>query len=267
MGDCLKVLFVGDIYGKPGRRAASELIPRLIDDHGVDFCVVNGENAAGGFGITEKIGKKLHAYGTDVITMGDHAWDQKDSLGYIMGGNRILRPANFPESVGGIGSGVFRARNGISVGVISLMGRTYMKKILDCPFRVAQEAVAALRQETPVILIDFHAEATSEKIAFGWYMDGKVSAILGTHTHVQTADEQVLPGGTAYMTDAGMTGPHDSAIGAKKEAAIQQFVNQLPVRFEPASGDIKLCGALIEIDETTGHALKIERVRADLEGV
>jgi hypothetical protein len=142
-----------------------------------------------------------------------------------------------------------------------------MKRILDCPFRVGQEAVAALRQETPVIVIDFHAEATSEKIAFGWYMDGKVSAILGTHTHVQTADERVLPGGTAYMTDAGMTGPHDSAIGAKKEAAIRQFVNQLPVRFEPAAGDIKLCGALIEIDETTGNALKIERVRADLEGV
>ncbi len=260
----MKVLFVGDVYGRPGRRAASELIPQLIQEHGVDLCIVNGENAAGGFGITENIGKKLHAYGADVITTGNHVWDQKDSVNYIMAGGRILRPENFPEEVGGVGTGVFEARNGVPVGVLCLQGRINMKP-LDCPFRVGGNAVERLREKTRVIVIDFHAEATSEKIAFGWFMDGKVSAVLGTHTHVQTADERVLPGGTAYFTDVGMTGPHDSVIGAEKEGAVRRFLNQLPVRFEPAAGDVKLCGAMLEIDETTGFTRRIERLRIDLE--
>ena len=260
----MKVLFVGDVYGRPGRRAASEWVPRLIEEHGVDFCIVNGENAAGGFGITEKIGRKFHAYGADVITTGNHVWDQKAAVPYIMAGDRILRPANFPKGVGGTGAGIFPARNGVSVGVVCLQGRTNMKS-LDCPFQVGREVVASLREKTPVIVVDFHAEATSEKLAFGWFMDGKVSAVVGTHTHVQTADEQVLPEGTAYITDAGMTGPHDSVIGAKKEAAVQRFVNQLPVRFEPAQGDVKLCGAMLDINEETGKARSIERLRIDLE--
>ena len=260
----MNILFVGDVYGKPGRRAASEQIPRLIDTRGVDFCIVNGENAAGGFGITEKIGQKFLAYGADVISMGNHVWDQRESVPYIKAGDRILRPANFPAGVGGIGSGVFPSKCGVPVGVASLQGRTNMKS-LDCPFEVGRETVAALREKTPVIVVDFHAEATSEKIAFGWFMDGQVSAVIGTHTHVQTADERVLPGGSAYITDVGMTGPHDSVIGTQKEIIIQQFLDRLPVRYEPAAGDIKLCGALIDVDEETGKARRIERLRIDLE--
>ena len=260
----MKILFVGDVYGRPGRRAAAELIPRLKEKHEVDFVIVNGENSAGGFGITEKIGRKIHAYGADVITTGNHVWDQKDSMPYIMAGEKILRPANFPSDVGGIGSGVFVSASGIPVGVVCLQGRTNML-MLDCPFQIGQSIVERLQEETRVIVVDFHAEATSEKIAFGWFLDGKVSAVLGTHTHVQTADEQVLPDGTAYMTDVGMTGPHDSVIGAEKEAAVRRFINRMPVRFEPASGDIKLCGVLLDVDEATGKSRSIKRLRIDLE--
>lgn len=260
----MRILFVGDVYGRPGRRAAAELIPRLIDDYEVDFCIVNGENAAGGFGITEKIGRKFLAYGADVITMGNHVWDQKESIPYVMAGDRLLRPANFPPDVGGIGAGVFPSRSGVQVGVVCLQGRTHMRS-LDCPFRIGRETVDALRQKAQVIVIDFHAEVTSEKVAFGWFMDGKVSAVVGTHTHVQTADEQVLPGGTAYMTDAGMTGPHDSVIGSEKKPIIRRFLTQLPTRFKPASGDVKLCGAMLDVDENTGKARGIERLRIDLE--
>jgi len=255
----MKILFVGDVYGKPGRKAAADLIPQLKAEHEIDFCIVNGENAAGGFGITENIAQKIHAYGADVITTGNHVWDQKDSVPYIMAGDRILRPANFPAGVGGVGSGVFETSKGIAVGVISLQGRIHMKD-LDCPFRLAETLVEELREKTPIVIIDFHAEATSEKIAFGWHMDGKASAVLGTHTHVQTADNRVLPQGTAYITDVGMTGPHDSVIGAQKEPAIRRFLTQLPVRFEPATDDVRLCGALLDVDETTGKARDISRL-------
>ena len=200
----MKILFVGDVYGKPGRRAAAKIIPDLISTHDVEFCVVNGENAAGGFGITENISKKFHAYGADVITTGNHVWDQKEAMPFIMSGERILRPANFPPGTGGRGAGVFQTRNGTPVGVICIQGRTNMRP-LDCPFRLGEELAAELQKETRVILVDFHAEATSEKIAYGWFLDGKVSAVFGTHTHVQTADESILPGGTAYITDVGMT--------------------------------------------------------------
>ena len=261
----MKILFVGDVYGKPGRRAAAYWIPRLIEQRAVDFCIVNGENAAGGFGITEKIGQKFHNYGADAITMGDHVWDQKDSVAYIQKGDRILRAANFPNAVKGIGAAVFQTRNGASVGVVSLMGRTYMKASLGCPFRTGVATAAKLRAKTPIVLVDFHAEATSEKIAFGHFIDGKVSAVLGTHTHVQTADEGILPHGTAYITDVGMTGPHDSVIGSKKGPAIFRFMNQMPVRFTPATGDIKFCGVLLDIDERTGRAQHIERLRLDME--
>jgi 2',3'-cyclic-nucleotide 2'-phosphodiesterase len=260
----VKILFVGDVYAKPGRRAAAFFIPQIMEERGVDFCIVNGENSAGGFGITEKIGKKFHAYGADVITTGNHVWDQKESLSYIQAGDRVLRPANYPDEVGGVGAGVFESREGIAVGVVSLQGRTNMLD-LDCPFRLGEKLVEKMRETTPIIVVDFHAEATSEKIAMGWFMDGKVSAVLGTHTHVQTADEHVLPQGTAYITDAGMTGPHDSVIGAEKEAAVRRFINRMPVRFEPASGDVKLCGVLMDIDETTGKAQHIERLRLNLE--
>ena len=262
MGVHLNILFVGDIYGKPGRRAAADLIPRLREIHRIDFCIANGENAAGGFGITENIAKKLFAYGADVVTTGNHVWDRKDAIPYIFGSNRVLRPANFPERVGGAGYGVFNASNGATIGVVCMQGRVNMLD-LDCPFRVGRDIVDRLRQQTQVIVVDFHAEASSEKIAYGWFMDGRASAVLGTHTHVQTADERILPGGTAYVSDAGMTGPHDSVIGARKEAVIKRFLDRMPVRFEPAEDDIKLCGVVVEVNDETGRATRIERLRVD----
>ena len=262
----VKILFVGDVYGRPGRRATAYWIPRLIAQHGVDFCIVNGENAAAGFGITEKIAREFHAYGADVITMGDHVWDKKDSVKYIQRGDRILRAANYPKAVKGVGAAVYRTRNRGYVGVASLMGRTYMKVNLECPFKTGESVAARLRAQTHVVLVDFHAEATSEKIAFGHFIDGKVSAVLGTHTHVQTADEEILPRGTAYITDVGMTGPHDSVIGSKKGPAIVRFMTQMPARFEPAEKKIKFCGALLDIDERTGRAQHIERLRLEMEG-
>ncbi len=263
IGELVRILFVGDVYGKPGRRAASDLVPKLIEEREIDFTIVNGENSAGGFGITENIGKKLHAYGADVITTGNHVWDQKASIPYVVGGDRILRPANYPADVGGKGAAVFQSKKGLPVGVVNVMGRTGMRP-MDCPFRCSTDCVEMLKKETPIVFIDFHAEATSEKIAFGWFMDGSASAVIGTHTHVQTADETILPRGTAYITDVGMTGPHHSVIGAQKDAVIQQFMDRLPTRFEPATEDVKLCGVIIDIDDTTGRALSIERLRIDL---
>tara|TARA_B100001123_G_scaffold448753_1_gene611200 strand:- start:618 stop:1403 length:786 start_codon:yes stop_codon:yes gene_type:complete len=260
----LKILFVGDVYGKPGRRAAADIIPELKTSYNVDFCIVNGENAAGGFGITENIGRKFHAYGAHVITTGNHVWDQKEAMPYILAGDKILRPANYPPGTGGQGAGIFQSEMGVTVGVVCIQGRTNMRP-LDCPFRLGEEIVSNLRRQTPVIVVDFHAEATSEKIAYGWFLDGKVSAVLGTHTHVQTADERILPEGTAYISDVGMTGPHDSVIGAQKEPAIRRFVDQMPVRFEPASEDVKLCGVLLEVDPESGKATSIERLRIDWE--
>jgi metallophosphoesterase (TIGR00282 family) len=259
----MRILFVGDVYGKPGRRATSELVPKLIEERDIDFTIVNGENAAGGFGITENIGKKMHAYGADVITTGNHVWDQKGGISYICSGDRILRPANYPSDVGGTGAEVFMSKKGVPVGVANVMGRTGMRP-MDCPFRSAVECVEKLKKKTPIVLIDFHAEATSEKIAFGWYMDGFVSVVVGTHTHVQTADETILPRGTAYITDVGMTGPHKSVIGAQKEAVIQQFLDRMPTRFEPATEDVKLCGVIVDVDNATGRAQSIERLRIDL---
>ena len=260
----MRILFVGDVYGRPGRRATAELVPELRQIHGIDFCIANGENSAGGFGITANIGRKFHTYGVDVITTGNHVWDQKESVPYVLEGDRLLRPANFPREVGGIGYGVFPAANGLPVGVVCLQGRTNMIS-LDCPFQTGRSIAEELRGQTPVAVVDFHAEATSEKVAFGWYMDGQVSAVIGTHTHVQTADEQILPGGTAYITDVGMTGPHDSVIGAVKESAIRRFVTRMPARFEPASRDIKLCGVVLDVDDDTGKCRHIERLRMDLE--
>ena len=246
--------------GRPGRRAAAELIPRLRERYEVGLCIANGENAAGGAGITENIGKKLHRYGIDVITSGNHVWDKREEMGYIERATHLLRPANYPPEVIGIGSGVFPAKDGTSVGVLNLQGRTFLKDI-DCPFRVAKKTIAEIG--TRVIVVDFHAEATSEKQAMGWYLDGLVSAVIGTHTHVQTCDERVLPGGTAYITDVGMTGAHDSVIGMEKEGAIRHFLTQMPVRFDPAKQDVKLCGVVLEVDEESGKARGIERVKVD----
>lgn len=254
----MHILFVGDIFGRPGRRAASECIPLLREQYQIDLCIANGENAAGGAGITESIADRLQACGIDVITTGNHVWDNKDVTEYVNKASRLLRPANYPPDVGGFGATVIPGR--VPVGVLNLQGRVYMPSI-DCPFRVALRELEGLRSQTSVIIVDIHAEATSEKMALGWYLDGKVSAVIGTHTHVQTCDERVLPNGTAYITDVGMTGPHDSVIGVETDLAITRFLTQLPVRFNPASGGVLLCGVVVDVDERSGKARRIERLR------
>lgn len=255
----MNILFIGDVVGDPGRRAIAAHLGPLREQGKVDFCIANAENSAGGFGITREIADELFKLGVDVLTGGNHIWDKKEVLDFIDREPRLLRPANYPSGVPGARSGVFTSSSGNRVAVLSLMGRVFMAAI-DCPFRCADELIPGLRAETPIIVVDMHAEATSEKVAMGWYLDGRVSAVIGTHSHVPTADERILPGGTAYQTDAGMTGPYDSIIGVEKEMAIQRFLTQTPRRFTTASGDPRLSGAIISVDEKTGRALGIERV-------
>jgi metallophosphoesterase (TIGR00282 family) len=255
----LRLLFLGDIVGKPGRELIRKGLPSLIEHLEVDLVVANAENAAAGRGITREIGDHLMSWGVDVMTSGNHIWAQREAIDYIGAEARLLRPANFPAGVPGNGSYLARTANGRPVGVINVMGRVFMQE-LDNPFARVTEEIAALRQRTRVILVDFHAEATSEKMAMGWHLDGKVTAVVGTHTHVQTADEQILPGGTAYMTDVGMTGPHDGVIGVEKAAVIDRFLRGMPVRMETASGLPRLNGILIAADETTGKATSVRRL-------
>ncbi|BBA69665.1 TIGR00282 family metallophosphoesterase [Geobacter sulfurreducens] len=255
----VNILFIGDIVGSPGRQALARELHRLVDHHRVDLVIANGENSAGGFGITEETAKELFSLGIDVLTSGNHIWDKRDSFSFIGREERLVRPANYPPGTVGRGSTVVRTAGGVSVGILNLEGRVFMNN-LDCPFRVADQEIERLRESTPLIFVDFHAEATSEKIALGWYLDGKVSAVVGTHTHVQTADERVLPGGTAYITDAGMTGSFDSVIGVRKELAVERFVTQMPVRFEVAKKDVRLNGVVIGVDPASGRALSIERI-------
>jgi len=255
----VKLLFIGDVIGKPGREALSRELHRIVDRHMVDLVIANGENAAGGFGLTEETAQDLFKCGVQMITSGNHIWDKKDALDYIKREERIVRPANYPEGTPGKGATIVKTPGGTKVGVLNLEGRVFMNN-LDCPFRCADREIAKLREETPIIFVDFHAEATSEKAALGWYLDGRVSAVIGTHTHVQTADERILTAGTAYMTDAGMTGAFDSVIGVKKEEAILKFVSQRPSKFEVAKKDIRINGVVIEVDEKTGLALNVERI-------
>ncbi len=255
----LKILFLGDIIGEPGRRAVIETVPVWKKERGIDFVIVNGENSAGGRGITPKISIDLLRAGVAVITTGDHIWDQKDVVSYIDTEPRLLRPINYPERTPGHGSIVLETPKG-KVGVINVQGRTFMQPILENPFRIMELAVAKMREETPVIFVDVHAETTSEKIAMGRFLDGKVSAVVGTHTHTQTADERVFPEGTAFLCDAGMCGPTESILGREIDPIVARFITNLPVNFPVAKGPVKLCGALIEIDETTGRALSITRV-------
>jgi metallophosphoesterase (TIGR00282 family) len=259
MESTVNILFIGDVVGEPGRRAIAAHIDRLRDEGKVDFCIANAENSAGGFGLTREVADQLFALGVDVLTGGNHIWDKREILEFIDREPRILRPANYPPGVPGARSGVFTSRTGNRVAVLSLMGRVFMPTI-DCPFRGADELVPGLRAETPIIVVDVHAEATSEKVAMGWYLDGRVSAVVGTHSHVQTADERILPRGTAYLTDAGMTGPYDSVIGVEKDMAIQRFLTQTPRRFATATGDPRLSGAVITVDDKSGRATAIERV-------
>jgi metallophosphoesterase (TIGR00282 family) len=255
----VNILFIGDIVGSPGRRAVCELLPLLKDRHKLDVIIANGENSAGGNGITPDIATDLYSYGVDAITTGDHLWDQKEVIELLQNEPRFLRPLNYPSGTPGRGSTVLKIRNLPPVAVMNAQGRTFMAP-LENPFLMAMEEAKWLRQHTNIIFVDFHAEATSEKIAFARMLDGQVSAVVGTHTHVQTADEQIFPGGTAYLSDAGFTGPQESILGREIQPVLQRFRTAMPQRFEVARNDVKLHGAVIEIDNTTGKALRIERV-------
>lgn len=262
----MRILFVGDIFGKPGREIARRAIPALVERESIDFVIANVENSAAGFGVTGDIADTILGFGVDVMTSGNHIWDKKEVLGYIEGQPKLLRPANFRPGTPGRGSYLGRTRTGEPVGVINLMGRIFMQPI-DDPFAVALKEIEALRAKARVIVVDFHAEATSEKVAMAWHLDGRVTAAFGTHTHVQTADERILPKGTAYLTDVGMTGPHDSVIGVTVEAALGRFVTGMPAKFEAASGPARLNAVIVTADQGTGRATAINRLNLSAEHV
>ena len=255
----MRVLFIGDIFGKPGRRALFDKLHGVIQAHRIDFCIANVENAAGGFGVTPQIAEEFLGADIDVLTSGNHLWDKRAILPYLIQQPRLLRPHNYPAAAPGTGLFLGDSRCGVRVAVLNLQGRVYLPSI-DCPFVVGEAAVEEARRQTPVVLVDFHAEATSEKQAFAWYMDGRVSAVVGTHTHVQTADERILPRGTAFITDLGMTGPYDSVIGSIPDLALERFLKQMPSRLEPASANCRFCGAVVEVDEATGLSTSISRI-------
>jgi metallophosphoesterase (TIGR00282 family) len=260
----VKILFIGDIFGRPGRTIVKDRLPALVKKYDADLVIANGENAAAGFGITPPLAEDLFELGIDVLTTGNHVWDKREIVDYFQmaDGNhngmarRILRPANYPSDMPGWG--LYEGRkNEVPYAVINLQGRVFMASN-DDPFRVADQLLKEIKAK--IIFVDMHAEATSEKISLGWYLDGRVTAIVGTHTHVPTADERVLPGGTAYITDVGMTGPYESVIGVKKELVVGKFLSNMPVRFEPATGDVRLCAVVVDCDEASGHARTIERL-------
>lgn len=261
----MKVLFLGDVFAKPGRQALARTVPRLISRHGADLVVANAENAAGGSGVTLEAVEDLLAAEIDLLTSGNHIWSKREIYAYLeRADGRLLRPANYPNGAPGRGRGVATTPDGRRLGVVNLEGRVFMKTLED-PFRVALAEVAALRKDgCTCILVDVHAEVTSEKAALAWHLDGKVSAVLGTHTHVQTADERILPGGTAFLTDVGMCGPMDSIIGMRRELVMERFLTQRPVPFEPARRDVWVQGAVVTIDEASGRATAIERVQERL---
>ena len=262
----MKILFIGDIVGHPGRKAVSALLPRLIENTGgFDAVIVNGENAAGGKGLTRPVLDEILSWGVDVITTGNHVWDNREIFGFIDTEPNLIRPANFPKGAPGRGWVVTTTSSGAKIGVINIAGQVYMENY-DNPFHTLDAILPQIQAQTHFILFDFHAEATAEKSAMGWYADGKVSVVVGTHTHVQTADEQILPQGTAYITDVGMTGPHDSVIGVKKEDVLHRFRTMLPRRYQVASGNVILCAVALELDDETGRALSIQRIRLPLSG-
>jgi hypothetical protein len=258
----VKVLFIGDIFGQPGRRIVKEMLPALREEFAPDLVLANGENAAAGFGITPALVEELLDLGIAVLTSGNHIWDKKEILPYLAerADGRLLRPANYPRGVPGQGLYLGCTQAGLRYAVLNLQGRVFMPTI-DCPFRTADALLPELQRETPIILVDMHAEATSESLAMGWYLDGRVSAVVGTHRHVQTADERVLPGGTAYITDLGLTGPTDGVIGVDRDQIIQRFLHQMPIRFETAKGPASLQGVVITLDPETGRASDIRRLR------
>ncbi len=260
----MKILFIGDIVGSPGRRAVKEILPKLRQLLGLNIIIANGENSAGGNGITPDIAAELFSHGVDAITTGDHLWDQKEVMELLQNEKRFLRPLNYPPGTPGKGSAILKIRDLPPVAVMNVQGRTFMQPPLDNPFTLALDEAKWLRQHTPIIFVDFHAEATSEKIAFARMLDGQVSAVVGTHTHVQTADEQIFPGGTAYLTDAGFTGPHESVLGREIQPVLARFRTCMPQRFEVARNDVKLQGAVVAIDNASGNAVNIQRVSENL---
>ena len=259
----MKILFIGDIVGAPGRDAVKHLVPAMRKECGIDFVIANAENSSGGSGITPQTAAELFNASVDVLTSGDHIWKRKEIFELIRSEPKIIRPINYPAGAPGYGSGIFTAADGTRVGVINVLGRVFLEP-LDCPFKSVRAAVEQIRKETPVILVDIHAEATSEKIAMGWFLDGDVSVVAGTHTHVQTADERILPKGTAYITDAGMVGPFDSVLGRRVENVLERFLSSVPVRFEVAGENVQMHGVIVDIDEKTGTARSITRVQKKL---
>jgi metallophosphoesterase (TIGR00282 family) len=255
----LRVLFIGDIFGKPGRYASYHFLKEELAQYNVDFIIANGENSAGGKGITPQVAEELFDQGINVITGGNHIWSKKEIIEYINGQERLLRPLNYPKGVPGRGSGVFLAQGQYKIGVIHICGRVFMGNA-DCPFRTIAEEIDRIKRQTKIIIVDFHAEATSEKVAMGWFLDGKVSACIGTHTHIPTADARILPNGTAYITDIGMTGPYDSVIGVEKEEILYSFQTQMFARHKVAQHDVNLSAVLIDIDPLSGKASNIERI-------
>ncbi len=260
----MRILFIGDIVGQPGRRIVTERLHDIVAQQELDLVIANAENAASGFGITPRLAEELFGAGIDLLTGGNHSWDRKEILDYFPHEPRLLRPANYPDGTPGTGLFVGAAKNGSRYAVLNLQGRVFMPSI-DCPFRTADRELARIPADVKVALVDMHAETTSEKEAMGWYLDGRVSAVIGTHTHVATADEQVLPRGTAYITDVGMTGPHDSVIGMEKAAILKRFLDGLPARFEVAADDVQMNCVLLDVEEVTGRACSIERVRYKLD--
>lgn len=251
----MKVLFIGDIVGSPGRKAVKQCIGEVHKEYSFDYCIANGENTAGGSGITCVIAKELYGYGINCITMGNHTWSKKEITNFIDDDTKIIRPANYPSELPGRGSVIIDGR----LGVINLLGRVYMEP-LDCPFRTLDRELENIKKHVKAVIIDMHAEATSEKCALAWYADGRVSAVLGTHTHVQTADERILPFGTAFLSDVGMTGPHEGIIGVDRDIILEKFRYSMPVRFEVAKGKVQFNAVMLEIDEITGQAVDISRI-------
>lgn len=255
----MRILFVGDVVGRPGRKLLKDHLSAIQQEHDVDYTIVNIENAAGGYGVTPPIAEEILQYGVDVMTSGNHIWDKREILDYLGRESRLLRPGNYPKGAPGSFVHIGESRAGTRVAVMNLQGRVFMP-LTDCPFRLAEKEVQRIARETRIIVIDFHAEATSEKIALGWFLDGQVSAVIGTHTHVPTADWRVLPKGTAYISDVGMTGPYDSVIGMEVEGSLSRFLTGLVSRMEVASGNARLSGILLDVDESTGLARSIRRI-------
>lgn len=257
----MKLLFIGDVMGEPGLRAVRVHTARLREQRALDIVIANAENVAGGNGITKETAEALFTAGVDVLTNGNHAWDKKEALDYIRSEPRLLRPHNYPEGTPGDGWFVAVTPSGTKIGILNLLGTTFMQPVLGCPFRAADRALAHKPDDVKLVFVDMHAETTSEKMAMGWYLDGRVSAVIGTHTHVPTADERVLPQGTGFLTDVGMSGCYDSVIGLKTELSLQRFIQKLPARFEVAEGTGELCAVLLDLDDASGRCRHIERVR------